>query len=314
MRTDTMAVDTGDPGVRQEDDASASFDYMGVLNSIRRSPEIVFRGLRSFFKQNPPPRKVFFVDQNAVKMELPEDLARDPRLVHHHGPVPSVGLARNMVPQDPGVEWLVFCDDDGFLADDYVEKLVGILEKNPHLELVVGPYINETDGEFYSVRHSIGGRLDTVFGSKLLLGSNISIRTSTFNRIGRYDPRFGPGSSWPSSDETDLCWRAIAAKVPMLYSPEIRVFHPPPHSADTKEAVSKAYRYGKGKGALVAKWMFERPHLLGFWEFVEMNAVPVLNMARGMLRLELRQIPIQSAVLAGRYRGFFEFIVRRGRP
>lgn len=307
-----MAASAPDRGT-QADEATAAFTYMGVLNSIRRSPEVVFRGLRSFFKQRPAPQKVFFVDQNPTKMELPDDLVHDARLIHHHQPVPSVGLARNLVPEVPGIEWLVFCDDDGFLADDYVEKLVGILQTNPDLELVVGPYINETDDKYYSMRHSIGGRLDTLFGSKLLLGSNISIRTQTYDRIGRYDARFGPGSSWPSSDETDLCWRAIAAKVPMLYSSEIRVFHPPAHSANTHEAISKAYRYGKGKGALVAKWTFERPHRLGYWELLEMNVMPVLHMLLGVLRGELRQIPIQSAMLAGRYRGFFEFIVRRGR-
>jgi GT2 family glycosyltransferase len=292
----------------------SSLCYMGVLNSLRREPDIVFRGLRSFFRQNPQPVKVFFIDQNELKLELPEDLQNDPRLIHHHQPVPSVGLARNLVSSDPGVDWLVFCDDDGFLADDYVSNLVQILAQRPELELVAGPYVHETDGRYYSRRHAVAGRLDTILGSKLLLGSNISIRPHTYNRIGRYDPRFGPGSFWPSSDETDLAWRAQVAKVPMLYSPDIRVFHPSAHSADTREAIAKAYRYGRGKGALVAKWMFECPHPLGYWEFFEMHVIPFVNMVYGCLHGEFRQISIQFAVLRGRYRGFWEFVWRRGTP
>lgn len=285
----------------------SSLRYWGVLNTIRRPPEMVWRGLRSFLKQETRPEKIFFIDQNEIPMVLPQDLAKSGIILHHHQPVPSVGLARNLVPKDLATDWIILCDDDGFLADDYTSELEEIINANPALELVAGPYINETDGKFYSVRHEWGGRLDTIVGTKLLMGSNIAIRPRTFDRIGRYDVRFGPGSSFPSSDETDLCWKAYAAQVPMIYSSKIRVFHPPAHSADTREAVRKAYDYGRGKGALVAKWMFERPAMIGYYEFLEMNMIPLLNMVRGCLRGEFRQVRIQWAVLRGRYCGFTQF-------
>lgn len=282
--------------------------YMGVMNTIRRDPEIVFRGLRSFFKQSPPPELVYFIDQNPQKMQLPDDLAANPKIIHHHEQVPSVGLARNSIPKTIAQDWILFCDDDGFLADDYVHELAQILANKPDLELVAGPYIHDTDGKYYSVRHQIGGRLNTILGSKLLLGSNICIRPQLFNRIGRYDTRFGPGSNFPSSDETDLCWKSLSAGANMLYSPRLRVFHPPAHSASTPEAVQKAFRYGRGKGALAAKWMFERPSILGYWEFIEMNLVPVVNAFTGCAQGDFRQIQIQWNVLKGRYQGFFEFV------
>ena len=282
--------------------------YWGVLNTIRRPPEMVWRGLRSFLKQETLPEKIFFIDQNETPMVLPQDLADSGLIIHHHQPVPSVGMARNLVPPNLEVEWIILCDDDGFLAEDYTAELSQILSKDPNLELVAGPYVNETDGAYYSVRHKIGGRLDTVWGTKLLMGSNIAIRSHVFDSIGRYDVRFGPGSSFPSSDETDLCWKAYSAKVRMVYSSKLRVHHPPAHSANTEEAIRKAYGYGIGKGGLVAKWMFERPSILGFYEFFEMIAIPIVNALRGCLRGEFRQIRIQKAVLAGRARGFIQFL------
>lgn len=295
---------------------SSPLRYWGVLNTIRRPPEMVWRGLRSFLKQSTRPEKIFFIDQNETPMVLPPDLAACGLIVHHHQPVPSVGLARNLVPRGLATDWIVLCDDDGFLAEDYTQELEKIILANPNLELVAGPYINETDGKFYSVRHEWGGRLDTILGTKLLMGSNIAIRPRTFDRIGRYDIRFGPGSSFPSSDETDLCWKAYTAHVPMIYSSKIRVYHPPAHAANTEDAVRKAYNYGRGKGALAAKWMIERPSIIGYYEFVEMNVIPFLNMVRGCLRGDVRQIRIQWAVLRGRYHGFFQFLrlVLKARP
>ena len=42
----------------------------------------------------------------------------------------------------------------------------------------------------------------------------------------------------------------------MIYKKELRVLHVRPYASETKEAIQKAYNYGIGKGALVAKWIF----------------------------------------------------------
>lgn len=285
-------------------------EYAGIINTIDRDTQMVERSLRSFLNQNPPPNRLYLIDQNSTPITLSNDLNLNPRLIRMNHRVPSVGLARNFIPESEDTPWLVFCDDDGFLANDYMEQFKLTLDNNPNLELIAGPYINETDGKYYSIRHSMPAKLSSAFGSKLMLGSNFCIRATTYNKIGRYDGRFGPGSKWPSSDETDLVWRAISQKVKMKYVPTLKVFHPPAFSGTTLKSTKKAYWYGIGKGALVAKWIFERPSWLGYWELIEMNIIPLLNIFRGALSLNLKQIPIQIASIFGRYKGFMDFTWR----
>lgn len=94
----------------------------------------------------------------------------------------------------------------------------------------------------------------------------------------------------------------------MKYSAQIRVFHPPPHSDNIEIAQKKAFQYGRGKGALTAKWMIERPSLLGFYEFIEMNLIPISKIIIGLFTARATLITIQYSVLRGRWQGFYQFI------
>ncbi len=132
-----------------------------------------------------------------------------------------------------------------------------------------------------------------------------------FAAVGGYDPRLGPGTSLPSSEEADLCWRVLAAGTPARYAPELVIHHPPMHAADARAAARKAYHYGLGKGALAAIWLFERRHRYGLFEYLEMTLVPVGSLLRGLLRGDFRQLRIQPAQWWGRQRGFWSFALRR---
>lgn len=288
-------------------------NYVGAVNTIRRDPELVFRCLRCFFAQKTPPQKVYLVDQNADPLQLPQDLLEKP-IEHIRTRAASPSAARNQLPRELMCDWILFCDDDGYMAPDYSEVLQEALQEQPGLQLIGGTCIDDASQTHYSIRLKIGGSLDSLLGSKLLPGGNFLIRPSLFEKIGRFDERFGTGSRWASSEETDLCWKAIQARAPMAYLNRLVVFHPPAHDKDTVFAIKKSFRYGRGKGALAGKWCFERPSLLGAWEFLEMLAIPPLNAFRGVLRGELRQILIQAATFTGRLLGFIEFAAHRILP
>ena len=283
-----------------------------VVNSYGREPRFVERAVASFLRQRHLPEHIHFIDQNDVPLPLDPRLAAEARFTHHHRPGKVGARARNAARELVPAGWIVFCDDDGYWTEDFSERLKELLESDRPWELIAGAVIDETTGGPYSLRHRIGGKLDTFLGSKLFPGANFAIRAETFARVGGYDVRFGPGAFWPSSEEADLCWRVITSGAPAVYAPQLRLLHPPLHEDNSHKAAQKAHAYGRGKGALAAKWIFERHHAFGFLEFAEMSVVPFVNMLRGVLRGDFGQLRIQAAVLRGRYRGFWEFLARKG--
>ena len=82
------------------------------------------------------------------------------------------------------------------------------------------------------------------------MGSNFVIKTSTFEKLGRFDESFGVGSYWGSSEETDFCWKAFFNKVPMEFFSELKVFHVPPFNESIKKGFVKSFNYGIGKGRI----------------------------------------------------------------
>jgi len=242
-------------------------DVQVVVNTYGRDPRLVERAIASFLRQKHQPGRIHLIDQNEVPLVITVAHQDRTRLAHHHRPVRECSRARNVALELVTAGWIAFCDDDGYWADDYSERLREILASDPALQLIAGTVIEETTGEPYSLRHRIGGRLDTFLGSKLFPGANFAIRAETFARVGGYDPRLGPGTAWPSSEEADLCWRVITSGAPARYAPQLRVLHPPAHDADVRKAADKAYAYGLGKGALAAKWVFERHHRFGLLPF-----------------------------------------------
>ena len=284
-----------------------------VLNSYGREAWYVDRAVASFLRQKHPPDRIHVIDQNETPLALDPALVGDPRVAVHHRPGRVGARARNAALELVREGWIAFADDDAHWREDYSEKLREVLAREPGLGLIAGAIIDESTGDYYSVRHRLGGNLERFPGSKLLAGANFLVRAERFAAVGGYDPRLGPGTDLPSSEEADLCWRLLAAGTRARYVRELAALHPPMHVADARDAARKGHRYGLGKGALAAIWIFERHHRFGLLEFLEMSVVPFLNLARGVLRGDFAQLRIQPAILLGRHRGFWSFVLRRPR-
>ncbi|NDG86252.1 MAG: hypothetical protein EBX52_14585, partial [Proteobacteria bacterium] len=158
-------------------------------------------------------------------------------------------------------------------------------------------------GEFYSKRHALGGDMRFFWNTKLLMGSNFCVNRRVFERLGKFDEEFGAGAPFGSSEETDFAWKAFFGREPMVFAPELVVFHVPPFAGEDRFERAKAYRYGYGKGRLVRKWL-RKGHPVVLVEFFEMLVVPLLKMLPAVLRAGTRDLAIQGAALLGRIRGF----------
>ncbi len=282
-------------------------NFVIVTNSYKREITLVERSLRHSLSQNPLPHKVVFIDQNEKKLQLSREISTHPLLQHLHICKQSVSAARNSLNVSPGVEWILFCDDDGYLMARYTEKFLEIVKEYPENEIIAGSIVRDDNGEFYTPRHKIGGNLNKFRHTKLLMGSNFACKAKTFKRLGGFDERFGVGTYWGVGEETDFAWKAYFAKVPMLYDQNLKVFHIRPYASTFSNNFCKAFRYGKGKGALVAKWIFEKKRIKPFYEMIEMTVIPLVQMFKAVLALRFEMVAIYFVALLARYWGLVLF-------
>ena len=285
-------------------------NFIIVTNSFRRDIALVERNLKHSLSQKPSPQKVIFIDQNEKKLELPSEISQSLLLQHLHIPKQSVSAARNSLNISPETEWIIFCDDDGYLMEGYAEKFIETAKSHPEVEIVAGSIIRDDNGEFYTSRHRIGGDINKFPYAKLLMGSNFACKAKTFKKLNRFDERLGAGAFWGSGEETDFAWKAHFAGVPMLYCSELKVFHVKPYSSTFPNNLKKAFFYGRGKGALVAKWIFEEKKLKPFYEMAEMSVVPVGQIFKAVLTFHPKEMVIYFTVLLARLWGFILFGVK----
>ena len=281
-------------------------DYIILTNTFQRSPELVERSLKSSLNQKIKPQKVILIDQNNPLLKLSKELKGNPLLEVQHVNTESVSIARNLA-KKPACEWYVFCDDDGYMKEDYSEILDKIISTNNHFDIIAGSIIRDDNFEFYSPRHAIGGNINKFRFTKLLMGSNLVVKKKLFHQLGGFDETFGAGSKWGSGEETDFAWKAYFNKIPMLYKKDLIVYHIKPYAGGLKHSVNKAFKYGVGKGALICKWL-RKGKLIILYELLEMEIIPLWLILKAIFTIKFREVLISLASLAGRNLGILKFL------
>ena len=275
-----------------------------ITNTIRRSLELVEKSVRASLTQDSSV-DVVLVDQNEVPLKFSSEVETNSRFKHQHEIVPSVSMARNRAIYEADCEWLIFCDDDGYLEQGYVQKLKTLINQNSMTDVFAGSIKRIDNGEFYSKRHALGGNMKWFWNLKLLMGSNFAIKREVFEKLGKFDEQFGAGAPYGSSEETDLAWNAYFNGYQLKYVPELVVFHVPPFSGNPEEEIKKAYRYGYGKGRMVRKWL-QKHKTSPMLEMMEMLTLPFLKGVLFLLFFSRTQILIQSSTVKGRLMGLMK--------
>ena len=273
-----------------------------ITNTIRRPLDLVEKSLKASLSDSRV-NEVILIDQNEKPLSLSVDLTNHPRLKIQLARVPSVSKARNLANYSQ-VDWLVFCDDDGYMASDYVQNLFLAIRTHPDASILCGSIKRNDTGDYYSRRHALGGDMSRFWNTKLLMGSNFCVKREVFEKLGKFDENFGAGAHYGSSEETDFAWNAFFHHFKMIYRPELVVFHVPPFAGETWPEVKKAFRYGRGKSALIRKWLF-RWRFIVLLEVLEMFLVPWVRIFGFMITLRLKEAVIQLGAFGGRFYGIF---------
>ena len=176
----------------------------------------------------------------------------------------GLSYGRNRGIKEASGKHVTFIDDDAFLADDYLEVIYNYFEKNKdvvaigskillHYESVIpdweNKYLNSLLGYF-----NIGDEVKRFPKSDYPRGSNMSFKTSVFEKVGGFNVDLGrKGGNLTGSEEKDMFMRVYKYKQMLVdYIPNAIVYHCVPIERTTTEFIKRqALGTGKSEGVRI---------------------------------------------------------------
>lgn len=143
--------------------------------------------------------------------------------------------------------------------------------------------------------------------SGFILGCNMSVHRSVFQAIGGFDRRFDAGTPTKSAGDLDFYYRAQLYGFPVIYCPDIVVYHNHGRKTPT-EAEELTAGYQIGRGAFYAKHILagdRRIQRYTYWDYY--------NGLRALVTrpFSLRKAKAELRVLSNYSRGAFRFLRTR---
>ena len=166
----------------------------------------------------------------------------------------GLSRARNIGLKYAGGDIIAFPDDDcwydsntlklvnDLLSDDAVEGVCGCPVDRNNQPLISNFLDKKTFLNKNNVWH--GGISFTIF-----------LKSTVVKSVGVFDEKLGVGAGtiYGSGEETDYLLRALEQGFKLLYTPQLRVFHPKKDSVLKGDDCVRARNYGMGMGAVLKK-------------------------------------------------------------
>lgn len=187
-----------------------------------------------------------------------EEIARDfsnehPEIAFSYHLETKQGLShgRNRGIKEAKGKYITFIDDDAFLAEDYLEKILGYFEKmsdvaaigskiDLHYEDIIpdweNKYLNSLLGYF-----NLGDQERIFPKNDYPRGSNMSFSMQVFEKVGLFNPELGRiGAGMGGSEEKDMFMRIYnETNLKVVYVPDALVYHCVPIERTTREFIKK---------------------------------------------------------------------------
>jgi GT2 family glycosyltransferase len=221
-------------------------------------PRSLVRCVRSLLAGSIPPAEVVVVDQSEGQeteralAELPEGAVRYVR----HRP-PSSSGARNRAVELAGGEFAALLDDDVEAPAHWMEDLQWELGRRAPVDALFGALRSDRPLAGEAIPASVfsppTARAWThrTFPDRLGFSAHLAVRRSSFQGVGGFDERLGPGTALFAAEDMDLNFRLLKAGCRVHSTPEVWVTH---HQWRRPEELPELYyRYGVGMAAVCAK-------------------------------------------------------------
>ena len=158
----------------------------------------------------------------------------------------GLSLAKNIGIKKSKGDYLIFLDDDVSIKNNFLVKIKKIIDRKPECSLIFGNIlINNTKKNFKKI-FFIREKFINIFNFENCLASAMIMKKENKKY---FDINFGLGAKFYSGEETDLVLRYLKNRAKILFTPEIKIFHPEIKDHDLEKFIN----YGKGNIILLKK-------------------------------------------------------------
>ncbi len=173
-----------------------------------------------------------------------------------------LSVARNYLLQKailnfPYHDYFIFIDDDSYIYDySLLIQSLDYCKKRNFKGLIIGS-IYKPNLEFINrhMKNTLSFKILKHKNHNMIMGSCICLGKECIDKNIIFDSRFGLGSKFGGSEETELFFNALKNKVEIIYNPCFMVIHPPTYK--NQYSFRKMYKYGQGRGAVYKKYLNE---------------------------------------------------------
>lgn len=145
---------------------------------------------------------------------------------------PKLGLsnARNRAIKEAHGKYIAYIDDDGIAYPDWIYQIIEFTKRYPHILAFGGPSYRYTEiplpkwapasyGTVY-----LGEKEKEVIGG--IIGCNMIFKKSLLEKLGGFNPALGMiGKTMGYAEEDEIFIKMIEQKLPIMYSPNIKIKH-----------------------------------------------------------------------------------------
>ena len=212
--------------------------------------------------------------------------------------------AKNMGMRILRGKYVAFPDDDCFFETDTLERVYQAFQSTEDRCALFGRALEKETGRFL-LEYPEGERtLVTPKDPSVFLGLQIAqfYTAPMVKAVGDFDVDLCSGGKWGSGEETDFAIRCLRQGFPILFKPDILVYHPLV-VAETME-VKKLKKYSIGFGVLCRK---QGLHGLLFRKTIKQ----FLGFAVFMLLLNYKKARVHWTIATGRLEGFLRYGTER---